>query len=73
VDKFEVVTIEERLVAWRASERAAAAAEHQVASLGQAAADPRVRDLYLKAVQLRQQADHEFAALLRAVRLDEQD
>jgi hypothetical protein len=49
---------------WQASERNALAVELQVANLGQAASDPRIRDLYLRAKELREVADSEFAALL---------
>ena len=69
--KFIVQTTEERLVAWRELDRAAAKAERDAAGLGQATSDPRVRDLLVKAKALRQQADREFSAILRAIRMQE--
>jgi hypothetical protein len=70
VDKHSVVSIEERLAAWRELEQAASAAEHAIPQ-GQAAADPRLRDLHLRAMALRQQADQEFAAIARAIKMDD--
>jgi hypothetical protein len=70
VEKFSVVSIEERLAAWRELEQAAYAAEHAMPG-GQAASDPRVRDIYLRAVALRKQADQEFAAIVRLIKMDE--
>lgn len=71
MDKYVVVSVEERLVAWRTAEQAAADAEHAVARLGQAAADPRVTELLGKAEQLREEADRQFSAIVRAVKMDE--
>lgn len=68
-----VMSMEERLSAWRESEKAACEAESAIARLGQAAADPRTRDLFIQAGKLRVQANRQFAALLRAVKMDEQD
>jgi hypothetical protein len=42
---------------WRDAEKAAAAAEAEVARLGQAAADPRAAALFARAKALRDQAD----------------
>jgi hypothetical protein len=71
MEKHVVVTVEERLVAWREAEQAAAAAEQLAAAPGQGSADPRAGDLFIRASELRQQADRQFAAVLRAVKLDE--
>ena len=68
MDKYVVVSVEERLVAWRAAEQAAAQAEHAVAELGQGAADPRVGELLFKAKRLREEADRQFAMIMRAVK-----
>ena len=65
-----VTTIEERLGAWREAERAAKEAEQATASLGQAAADPSTRNLFIRAGKLRVKADRMFAAITRAVQLD---
>jgi hypothetical protein len=65
-----LVSIEERLAAWRELEQAAHAAEHARPS-GQAASAPRVRDIYLRAAALRKQADLEFSAIVRSIRMDE--
>lgn len=73
MSKFVVDTIEERLRAWREAEKAACEAESATARLGQAAADPRTRDLFIRAGKLRVQADRMFAAITRAVRLDHPD
>lgn len=71
MDKHAVVPIEQRLIHWRELDRAALAAEADVQELGQSAADPRARDLYLNAKTLREQADREFAAILRGVTLEQ--
>lgn len=62
------MTQDERTKAWLAAERAATQAETEVAALGQAAADPRVAALFLKARQLRDEADRLFTALRDHVR-----
>lgn len=72
VDKYvNVVPVDERLTAWRELDRQATELEHAVKSMGQAAADPNARDLLFKAKRLREKADREFAAILRAIKLDE--
>lgn len=73
MEKYVSVSIEERLTEWRKLEQAASDAEHAVKALGQAAADPRVHELFSRAKFLRDKADREFAAILRAIRLDEPD
>ena len=64
------MSIEDRLQHWRQAEKAAMDAEHAVARLGQAAADQRAGDLFLKAKMLRQQADREFGLVLRDINPD---
>lgn len=71
MDRYVITSIEERLNLWREAERAACDAEAEVANLGQAASDPRTRDLFIKAGKLRNSADRQYAAILRAVRLGE--
>ena len=71
MQKYVAVSVEERLTAWRQTERAASEAEHAAAALGQGAADPRARDLYLQAKRLRDHADREFAAICRAIRTED--
>lgn len=63
-----VTSIEERLVAWRELDRKAAEAERAVKVVGQAAADPGMLELISTARHLREKADREFAAILRAVK-----
>jgi len=62
------MTHDERTSAWLAAERAATEAETAVANIGQAAADPRVADLYAKATQLREEADRLFKDLREHLR-----
>ena len=69
--KYVVASVEERLVQWRDAEQAANDAENELHNLGQAAADPRVAELARKAQELRQEADRQFAAIVRAVRMDD--
>ena len=71
MSKFVTVSVEERLIAWRQLDSAATAAEAKVRQLGQGASDPATRDLLAKAREMRACADREFAAILRAVRLDD--
>jgi len=71
VEKYVVMSIEERLAAWREAEKAACEAEAAVARLGQAATDPVTRDLFIRAGKLRTLADRQLAAVLRSVRLDD--
>lgn len=71
MENFVSASVEERLVEWRKLEQAASEAEHAVKALGQAAADPRVPELLSNAKFLRQKADREFAAIVRAIKLDE--
>lgn len=73
VEKYVVESVEDRLGAWREAENAAVAAENAIAKLGQAAADPRTRDLFIQAGKLRVQADRLFAAIVRSVELDDSD
>jgi hypothetical protein len=68
---MELVSAEDRLVQWREAEQAAATAEHYAASIGQAAESPEVRDIFLKASNLRDEAERQFAALPLDVKLDE--
>lgn len=65
---FVVMSIEERLVAWRELDQKAVEAEQAVARIGQAAADPRIHELFSNAKYLREKSDREFAAILRAVK-----
>jgi hypothetical protein len=69
VEKFVVLSVEERLAAWREAEKAACEAEAAIARLGQAAADPSTRDLFIKAAKLRVHADQQLAAALRHVKM----
>jgi hypothetical protein len=62
------MSTEERLQEWREAEKAACQAEAAVAGLGQGAADPEVRRLYLDAAAAREKADRLFGALLRAIK-----
>jgi hypothetical protein len=62
---LEPSRVEDRLLQWREAEQAAAAAEHYAASIGQAAESPEVRDIFLKAKDLRDEAERQFAALPR--------
>ena len=55
---------------WAAAERAAVEAEAKVALLGQAAAHPKVAELFKEASELRQEADRLLRALIEA---DQQD
>jgi len=64
-------SIEERLVHWRAAEQAAAKAEADAASLAPGALDARASELRLTARRLRDEADREFAAITRAIRMDD--
>lgn len=67
MDQYVVQSIEERLHAWRKAEDAAVQAQAAITQLGQAAADPRTRDLFIKAGKLRTEADQMFSAIVRAV------
>lgn len=58
----------ERLARWRAADAAAATAEREIRHM--ATADPRLRSLFLRAARLRQEADREFVAILRAIAWD---
>jgi hypothetical protein len=62
------MTHDERASAWLVAERAAKEAETAVASIGQAAADPRVATLYANATQLREEADRLFKELREHLR-----
>ncbi len=66
-----VVSLQERLDAWRQAESAAREAESALARAGQAAADPAWRTLALEAARLRETADRLFAAACRAVPTEE--
>lgn len=57
------MTRDERTNAWLAAERAATEAEKAIATIGQAAADPRVAALFAQAAQLRAEADRLFQQL----------
>ena len=70
VDKHVVASIEDRLNGWRETEKAAIDAEAALVPVGQAGSDPGFRDQALRAKQLREDADRQFAAICRAVRLD---
>lgn len=59
--------IEEDLLRWRQSERAAFDAEGEVRRIGQAAADPRVAELVMRAKRLREAADGLLSELIRRV------
>lgn len=71
--RFVVASIEDRLKDWRRKEKAATEAESELRQGGQAASDPRVRDLAVKARQLREEANREFGVILRAVKTDGDD
>lgn len=72
MDKYaNLVPIDGRLIAWRDLDRHATEAEHALKRMGQAAADPNARDLLFNAKYLREKADREFAAIVRAIKLDE--
>ncbi|HSW20084.1 MAG TPA: hypothetical protein VLJ86_22885 [Ramlibacter sp.] len=71
MDSHVVVSIEDRLRGWRELESAASTAEEAVRGVGQAAADPRAAHLFREAKDLRERSDREFAAIMRAVKLDE--
>ena len=71
VQKFVVESVEERLLAWREAEQAAQNAEYAAKAVGQAAADPTMRQLLMEAKRLREEADRQFAYIVRAVRMDE--
>lgn len=72
MNQHVVMSVQERLSAWRQTEETACEAERAVGRLCQAAADPRTRDLFLRrAGKLRVKADRQFAAVLRAVQMDE--
>jgi hypothetical protein len=66
----ELIRIEDRLLQWREAEQAAASAELYAASIGQAAESPEVRDIFLTAKNLRDEAERQFSALLRDLKLD---
>jgi hypothetical protein len=68
---FELISDEDRLAKWREAEQAAAMAERYAASIGQAAESPEVRDIFLEATNLRDEAERQFAALPLDVKLDE--
>lgn len=68
MNRFVVVSIEDRLRTWREAENAAIEAEQAVRKLGQAGASPEVRELLHAAKHLREQADRQFAAILRAAK-----
>jgi len=70
-EKYIVASIEERLNEWRDIERAANAAESELEKVGQGANDPRLKELAFRAKQLRDEADRKFAAILRAIRMDD--
>ena len=55
---------DEKLHAWRVKENAALEAEQAIASVGQAAADPRMVQLFTAATNLRAEADELFSELL---------
>jgi hypothetical protein len=59
---------EQRMHEWRDSENAAAQAEEQVRSVGQAAADPRMAQLLQEARDLRAKADGELASIVAALK-----
>lgn len=65
------MSVEARLIAWRELDRAATAAEARIKDMGQGAATPSARDLFLRAKQLREDADREFGAILRSVKASE--
>jgi adenylosuccinate lyase len=67
--KFVIVSVEERLDRWREIEKAANEAESRLKVVGQAGASPELRKLVLTAKELREKADREFAAIVRAVNL----
>ena len=59
---------EQRMHDWRDAENAAAQAEEQVRSFGQAAADPRMAQLLQQARELRTKADGELASIVAALK-----
>lgn len=63
-----VVSVAERLAAWRELDQQACSAERVLAAIGAAAAPSGVRDLILNAKSLRERADREFDAICRAIR-----
>jgi hypothetical protein len=73
MQKYVVQSVEERLLAWRELDRSAAEAEAAVAKAGQAATSPAFRELCLKARELRERSDREFAAIVRCVSFAESD
>ncbi len=70
MEKYVVASVEERLQTWRAAEQAAQQAEQAVANIGQAASDPRIGQMLSDAKRLREEADRQFAAILRSVKMD---
>jgi hypothetical protein len=72
MERYVVKSVEERLLEWRALEREASELEAAIAQVGQAAATPEFRDRCLKARELRERSDREFAAIVRSVRLGDE-
>jgi hypothetical protein len=63
-----VVSIEQRVAAWRIADEAARKAEREARSLGPGSIDLWIHD---RARELRLKADRQLSALLRAVPLEE--
>lgn len=70
-EQFLVVSIEERLLAWREVDRAATAAEHAFPKGESMVDSPETQERPIRATQLRKEADRQFGQLLRAVRLSD--
>lgn len=66
--QYTVVSVEERLAAWRELEQQACAAERALSAIGTAEAPAGVRDLIANAKSLREKSDREFDAICRAIR-----
>jgi hypothetical protein len=60
--------IEDQLHAWRDSENAAAELEAQVRQYGQAASDPRLAELHMKARELRKRSDEMLREIVDSLR-----
>lgn len=54
------MTGKDLLLAWREAEKAAFKAEFELYSIGQMAADPRIKELFSQAGELRVDADRQF-------------
>lgn len=69
--KHGIASVEDRLARWKEMKAAAEEAYAQLQAIGHAAATPEYRELALRAKMLRERADREFAAITRAVRMDD--